>query len=136
MSKFTVDFFEFAFLVEACIPPRPIARSMFWDDVCNKHYHNMTPGERSHLYEWIIKHPSFDIENDQCNLFAARFNPDNQYNITTKRGDEIKKHDAFLYYGKYHTQKHVSILENYITVTEKITYENKRTDREIAGVKS
>jgi len=30
MESFQIDFFELAFLAEACIPPRPIARMMFW----------------------------------------------------------------------------------------------------------
>ena len=30
MSTFEIDFFELAILAEACIPPRPIARAMFW----------------------------------------------------------------------------------------------------------
>jgi hypothetical protein len=55
MSNFTIDFFELAFLVEACIPPRPIARSMFFDDVSDIHYHKMTKEERQRLFDWIIR---------------------------------------------------------------------------------
>jgi len=40
--RFKIDFLELYFLAEACIPPRPIARAMFWDDLCDKYYHEMT----------------------------------------------------------------------------------------------
>jgi hypothetical protein len=59
MSTFNIDFFEFSFLVEACIPPRPIARSSFWDSVIDKHFHKMTEEERSDLYDWIKKNYYF-----------------------------------------------------------------------------
>ena len=41
-NKFNIDFFELCFLAEACIPPRPIARAMFWDTLINEHYYNLT----------------------------------------------------------------------------------------------
>ena len=33
MSTFQIDFFELAFLAEACIPPVPIARASFFADL-------------------------------------------------------------------------------------------------------
>ena len=45
MSEFKIDFFELAFLAEACIPPVPIARAMFFADLSDKYYHQMTQEE-------------------------------------------------------------------------------------------
>ena len=59
INRFNIDFFEFSFLVEACIPPRPIARAMFWDDVINKYYHVLTDNERQRLFEWINRCDNF-----------------------------------------------------------------------------
>lgn len=41
-NRFSIDFIEFSFLVEACIPPRPIARTYFWGQVIDKYYHVLT----------------------------------------------------------------------------------------------
>lgn len=42
--------------------PSPIARSMFWDDCIDRHYHNMTVDERKILLEWISRNEYFDPE--------------------------------------------------------------------------
>lgn len=116
--RFPIDFFEFSFLVEACIPPKPIARSMFWDSVINKHYYSMTLEERSHLYSWITKNWVFQDgiknNNEDCQLFEARFNPDNQYCVTTNHKNKITGYDCFLWKDNYHTSKSTSILKEYI----------------------
>lgn len=119
MTNFTIDFFELLFLAEACIPDRPIARSMFWDDFCNKHYYAMTAGERKKAFEWIQKNGSFDLEKEGCQLFYARFDPDNQYKVTTVYNGEKKVIEAFLHNGAYHTSKTQSIFEKYITKVRK-----------------
>ena len=103
MSKFEIDFFEFSFLVEACIPPVPIARSSFWDKVCNDYYHQLSANERSRLFEWISLNPRFkdslQMDNKQCRVFWHRYNPECQYSVTTD-GDVIT--DCFLMDGKYY----------------------------------
>lgn len=118
MSNFTIDFFEFSFLVEACIPPRPIARSVFWDEVINKHFHQMNPEERKHLYEWISRNPQFKPEeNNQCLMFKLRFNPDNQYEVETNEGNI---HQAFKVGEEYYlgTNKRLDI--NFVKKISKI----------------
>ena len=93
MSKFEIDFFEFSFLVEACIPPVPIARSSFWDKVCNYYYHQLSADERNRLFEWITRHPGFkrsmENGNEQCRAFYYRYNKDNQYRVITDDGTEF-----------------------------------------------
>lgn len=120
MTKITIDFFEFAFLVEACIPPRPIARTMFWHRVIDSIYHQLTPDERTKLYEWILRSPSFthsfEKGNEDCEIFEARYNPNNSWDITTNFNGEVKViEDAFWYRGRYHTGMSTSIVEDYIT---------------------
>ena len=86
MSTFNIDFFELAFLAEACIPPRPIARASFWQDLTRKYWEQMSEAERAHLFEWLQKNPwyaeSLQKEED-TKIFHARFDPDNQYMVTT-----------------------------------------------------
>lgn len=119
-QRFEIDFFEFSFLVEACIPPRPIARAMFWDDVINKHYHDLTENERERLFEWIQKNPCFDLKNPDCKLFYDRFNPDNQYLIHANFKGKEEVYEVFKHQERYHKSKDTSIVEEYITKIEKL----------------
>jgi hypothetical protein len=123
---FNVNFEEFMILTSVTIPPRPIARSMFWDDVIDKYYHQMTPDERERLFEWIQKNENFDLEIEGCALFHARFNPDNQYFITAiKDPFMVEVYETFKYKDKYHTKKNVFIDDDYITKIEKIDKDKK-----------
>lgn len=79
--RFPIGFYEFSFLVEACIPPRPAARSMFWMSVIDKHYHAMTIRERQNLFEWITTNANFDVSNEYCKWFYDRFSPRNQHTV-------------------------------------------------------
>lgn len=123
MSKFEIDFFEFSFLVEACIPPVPIARSSFWDKVCNDYYHQLYPRERERLFEWIANNPKFkhsmEIGYEQCLAFYYRYNRDNQYRVITDDGvrfDCFKVGDE--YYIVYTENLKQSILKEHIVSVE------------------
>lgn len=87
-QRFKIDFFEFSFLVEACIPPTPIARAMFWDNVINEYYHELTPEEREKLHEWVNRNPSMqhalEQNNEDAIAFNLRYDPDNQYEVRTE----------------------------------------------------
>ena len=122
-NRFPIDFYEFSFLVEACIPPVPIARAMFWDNVIDKYYYVLTEEERDKLFEWINRHPSMQSglqnKNEKCLLFNARYDKNNQYNITTNYENKIEIHKCFMYNNKHHTSITVSISEDYITEVNK-----------------
>ena len=124
MSTFTIDFFELAFLAEACIPPRPIARAMFWQSLTDKYWHQMTEGERIHLFEWLQKswvyEESLKKEAD-TQIFHARFNPDNQYIVNVDYDGAIGKYIAFKMGDRYYTGRNKWIAEEYITSVEKFT---------------
>ena len=120
MSNFKIDFFELSFLVEACIPPRPIARSMFFQSVSNNYYHEMSDDEREHLFRWIIKMDNFDIKNKDCQNFYNRFNPDNQYKVYVDYDGEKEIKRTYLHNEKYHINDKTSLIEEYITKIEKL----------------
>ena len=116
-----IDFFEFSFLVEACIPPRPIARTMFWQDVINKYYHRLSQNERDRLFDWINRCDSFNYNldsNEDCQLFNARFDKNNQFLIHTFFDGEEKVYEAFKFEDRYYTKKDTFIAEEYITKVE------------------
>ena len=124
-NRFNIDFFEFSFLVEACIPPRPIARAMFWDDVINKHYHVLTENERERLFEWVNRCPGMEhgleSNNEDCLLFNARFDKENQYKVRCQYHGEEKTVECFKWNNRYHISKTQSILEEYIIEATKVS---------------
>ncbi len=124
MSEFKIDFFEFCFLVETCIPPRPIARSYFWGNLTDKYWSEMTENERIRLFEWIHLNPQYKDsleKEEETKIFNARFDPDNQYMVETKFKNKKEKNRVFKYQDKYYTSRTTSINEEYIIKVEKIT---------------
>jgi hypothetical protein len=124
-NRFNIDFFEFSFLVEACIPPRPIARAMFWDDVINKHYHTLTENERERLFEWVnrcsgMEH-GIEIKNEDCLLFNARFDKENQFKVRCNFQGEERTEYCFKWKNRYHISKTQSLLEEYIIEAIKVS---------------
>ena len=124
MSSFNIDFWELCFLAEACIPPRPIARTMFWQNLTNLYYHNMTENERARLFEFMNRNSKYEESlktQEDTQIFHARFDPDNQYRVTTNFQDKEEVYEAFLRNGKYYTSSNFWISGDYIIKVEKIT---------------
>jgi len=123
MSTFQIDFFELAFLAEACIPPRPIARAMFWQSLTDKYWQQMTEGERIHLFEWLqLNYGYKDSLEKQADtqIFHARFDPNNQYIVKTNLKGNEEEHRTFKMGDRYYTNTNSFIVEEYIVSVEKI----------------
>ena len=112
MSTFKIDFFELAFLAEACIPPVPIARASFFADLSDKYYAIMTQEERNKLFEWLS--PKLDLTNEDCQHFFARFNMLNQYRVKHTYNGQTNETIAYRFNDKYHVSRSKSINEDYI----------------------
>jgi hypothetical protein len=124
MSKFNIDFFELSFLAEACIPPRPIARTSFWQDLTRKYWAQMTEGERAHLFDWLNRnawYPESLEKEEDTKVFHARFNPDNQYIVKTKFKEKEEEHRAFKHNDRYYTNHDTFIAEEYILEVNNFT---------------
>ena len=121
---FKIDFFELCFLAEACIPPRPIARSMFFENLSEKYYYEMNANERKRIYEWISKldyfQHSLKNRNDLCVLFECRFNPNNQYRVKCEIAGKEEIYETFKMDNRYHINKSTSIVEEFIKSVENI----------------
>ncbi len=115
--KFSIDFFELAFLAESCIPPVPIARGMFFQDLSKVYYNQMTDGERARLFDWTKD--KLDMNNDDCKVFYHRFNPENQYNVEALFEGKKSKHKCFKVNDRYYTKPDTSIVDECI---KKITH--------------
>lgn len=123
-NRFNIDFIEFSFLVIACIPPTPIARAMFWEDVCGKYYNVLTQEERNNLFEWVMREYSMQRgikeRNEDCLLFHDRYNKDNQYLVSTDFDGKLEDIECFKWKDCYHTSKNCSIIEKYIINIKKL----------------
>jgi hypothetical protein len=119
-DKFVIDFFELAFLTEACLPKSTIARYSFFMNVIDIHYHNMSWEQRKHLFEWIGK--KLNMEHEESQIFYARFNPDNQFKITFKKMAEKESVEAFLFKNIYWISSNQKVNNDYIDSIEKIEF--------------
>jgi hypothetical protein len=123
MSNFTIDFFELAFLAEACIPPNPIARTMFWQHLTDVYWGQMSDEERDRLFEWLNRNDyykqSLEKEED-TQMFHARFDPDNQYMVYTTMDGKDDVNRAFKYKDLYYVKRNSWITPEFITKVEKL----------------
>jgi hypothetical protein len=120
MAQITIDFFELAFLAETCIPPKPIARGCFWNRLINEIHNQLSINERERLFDWITKKDQFDKNNEDCQWFYARFNPQNQYNVSCFYKGKAEVVQCFLKDGKFWTSKTTNINPQYIKESIKI----------------
>lgn len=123
-QRFKIDFFELSFLIEATIPPNPIARTMFFHNVIDKYYYEMTLNERERLYVWINRcytmEEGLKNKNEDCLAFNARYDKDNQYLVTANFGGKETKTETFKMGERYYTSRNTFINEEYITKIEKL----------------
>jgi hypothetical protein len=123
MSNFTIDFFELAFLAEACIPPNPIARTMFWQRLTNVYWEQMSEEERDRLFEWLNRNDNYKRsleKEEETQIFHARFDPDSQYMVHTTMNGKDDVNRAFKYKDLYYVQRNSWITPEFITKVEKI----------------
>jgi hypothetical protein len=118
--RYNIDFFELLFLAQTCIPPVPIARATFWHRLINEIYYDMSDDECNRLFDSITTNRSFKKENEDCQWFYARFNPNNQYILSCFHKGKVKEITCFKKDDKYWTQINRSINENYIKSVTKI----------------
>ena len=119
-NQFVIDFFELAFLVEACLPKSTIARHSFFINVIDRYYHQMNWNQRNHLFTWIT--PKLNMEHEESKLFYARFNPDNQYLVTSYYNSKKEETEAFLFNEKYKVSSTREVNEEYIDSVTKLTF--------------
>lgn len=127
MSRFSIDFFELCVLAEACIPPRPIARTMFWQSLTDMYWEQMTENERGRLFNWIQINPYYEdslSKEEDTQVFHARFDPNNQYEITYLFENTTDSVRTFLYKERYCTSKSRFITPDYITRIQKLLIPN------------
>jgi hypothetical protein len=104
-NTFQIDFFELMILAEACIPPVPIARGYFFDQLSDRYYHQMSEEQRRHLFRFITENLRFDKSAESCHHFYARYNPKNQYLVKLSNNGNNEEAECYFYNDNYHTSK-------------------------------
>lgn len=112
---FVIDFFELMFLAESVIPPRPIARSMCFEDFSEKHYHKMSGPQRIQFFNHVRNCYGFNISNEECAHFYARFDPENQYIASYTFNEKSDTVECYFFDGQYRISKNKFIDSAYIT---------------------
>jgi len=114
MGTFKIDFFELVFLAEACIPTVPIARAMFWKNLIDVYYEQMSEDERKRLFEFISGHPKFSKHVEDCRIFFARFNPNNQWLVKCFHMGSASEIRCFRMNDRFYTKTDKSVNPEYI----------------------
>jgi len=112
--EFYIDFFELMFLAESVIPPKPIARSVGFDDFSERHYHKMDNEQRLKFFEHVQKCHGYTLENEQCRHFFARFNPQNQYLVSCFHNGSADVIQCYMFDEEYRTSKNRHVNRQYI----------------------
>jgi hypothetical protein len=115
---YTIDFFELMFLAEACIPPVPIARTVFWHNLTDVYRKQMSVEDRGRLRDAMRKHTRYDMANAEVREFDMAFDPSNQFKVTTTLGDT---NDCYLGTGdRYYVSRNRWVSPEFIAKVEKL----------------
>lgn len=120
-DKFKIDFFELSFLAEACIPPKPIARTFFWQNLISKYFHQMTANEKIRLFNWLNRNDWYQEslkKEEWTQIFHARFDPDSQFKVTTELNGKEEEYMCFKLNDRYYTEVNKWIVPEYIKKVE------------------
>jgi hypothetical protein len=84
----------------------------------------MTEGERAHLFEWLQRNGWYEEslkEQEDTQVFHARFDPDNQYAIKVYYNGEMREYRAFRLNDNYYIGRNRWVADEYIVSVEKFT---------------
>ena len=139
--KVDLDIFELGWLLDTCLRGSHL-RTPTIERFVDEWYDKLNEQERYNLYEWSLRityHGAFKPSDASCGkdrIFMKRYDPENQYMVTTFYEGKEEVHRTFLMDGKYHTECTRFIAPEYITKVEKFIpkvdrsiYEEQATER-------
>jgi len=115
-----IDFFELSILIEACWSGGTILRASVMQKAVDEWYHKLTPNERERLYSYTIrvlrdKGAVMEMDKEIQEIFLARYNPANQYEVYYVDNGEKKSRQAFKWNNKYYINRTTHIIPEVIT---------------------
>lgn len=132
--RVNLDFFEMYYLLESCFRGSHLRTQTIYRFV-DEFYVWFSPEERKNLHDWIVRDiydGKFEPRSQLCGadrVFMARYNPDNQYEVTVREpvrpnngknvGAVIWERQVFLLDGKYYVSSRTYIdNESIIEITK------------------
>lgn len=129
-----LDIFEMYYLLESCFRGSHLRTQTIYRFV-DEFYVWFSPEERKNLHDWIVRDiydGKFEPRSQLCGadrVFMARYNPDNQYEVTVREpvrpnngknvGAVIWERQVFLLDGKYYVSSRTYIdNESIIEITK------------------
>lgn len=118
-QEFSINFNELCILAEVCMPPSPIARSVFWAKLTDEISLQLTEAQKAELFKLITEKDYFNKNNRDAQLFYARFNPQNQYVVSVEIEGLYQQFRCWLFEGNYRITTTQDIIPKYIFKVEK-----------------
>ena len=136
--KVNLDIFELSYLLNTCLRGSHL-RSRTIERFVDEFFDRLTEQERYNLYEWSLRltysyEKEFKPSETCCGAdmkFMKRYDPENQYIVTTKYEGKVEKYRAFLMNERYHIETNRFIADKYIKKVEKFVPKVERTDFEL-----
>lgn len=118
LKDMQIDYFEFLILVDSSWHSGTILRHSVLLKAMDVWYHEMTDNDRARAFEYVTR--TQKVENETHRRFLARFDPDNQYDVTSE-GKGIKgTKRCYLFEGKYWDTVNSFAGEEWIKKVEKV----------------
>jgi len=118
---FKINLTQLKVLANRCIPPVPIARAMFWENLIDVHYDLIPQTDRIIFFYEMMDNKYFvqrlEEDNEDAILFFNRYNPETQYEVTVEYEGKIQRFNAFLHNDEYHVSSRSRIHKDYIIKT-------------------
>lgn len=107
MAKIEIDYFESIKLLEIALYSHTAVCGTIKEKFLHEWYDCYNAREKKALHDWLLR--VFDRQgnhesiNEEVNRILARYNPDNQFMVTVKKGKLQQTVPTYLFNGIYYT---------------------------------
>ena len=122
MPDFKVSLHQLFFLAESCVPPSGETKMIFWRSLVDTYWFEMTEKERSIFFNLMRGSKKYQesLDNEETQIFDARFDPENQFFVFSKLGGEIKTNVTFKRLDHFYANRETLIFNEHIVSIQKI----------------
>ena len=136
--KVNLDIYELSYLLDACLRGSHLRADTVRRFV-DEFFDLLTEQQRYNLYEWSLRltysyEKEFRPSETCCGAdikFMKRYDPENQYLVTTKYKGKVETYRAYKDDSRYFLKTNTFIEDVYITKVEKFVPDVERTDFEL-----
>ena len=109
MANITIDYFESTKLLEVALYSHTAVCGTIKEKFIHEWYDCYNAREKKAFYDWLLR--TFDRQgnhesiNEEVDRILARYNPDNQFMVTCRKGKLEQAVSTYLFNGIYYTGK-------------------------------